>query len=103
MSETQKSSYLIPVIALVAMIGITLYGINLWFQIDDSIDFNILHEQIMTNQTFVDEMSCEKIILSSSVLNQLNSPRQQDVVIELRADFDQLIIDKKCNVDEVKK
>lgn len=102
-SNSNRSSYLIPVIAIVAMIGITFYGINLWYQIDDSIDFSILHEQIMTNQTFVDEMSCEKVILSSSVLNQLNSPRQQDVVIQLRADFDKLIIDKKCGTSEIRK
>ena len=101
--ENSKTSYLVPVICLVSMVGILLFGINIWFQIDESIDFGILHQQIMTNQTFVDEMDCEKVILTRNVLERINSPTQQNEVIILRVHFDQLIIDKKCLDDEVKK
>ena len=107
MSESNSDSnrvYILPVIALLGMFGILLFGINLWYQIDESIDFSILHKQIMTNQTFVDEMDCNKVILTRNVLNQVNSPTQQDEVIILRVHFDQIAIDKKCEVDdEVKK
>jgi len=103
-SNSNRSLYLLPVLALVAMVGIALYGINLWYQIDDSIDFSILHEQIMTNQTFVDQMDCNKVILTHNVLDSIRSPTQQDEVIQLRADFDQLIIDKNCGIEsEIKK
>lgn len=95
--------YFLPLVAIGISGSVLAFGLYLNDRIDSAIDYDILHQQIMTNQTFVDEMDCDKVILTHDILDQVNSPNQQDEVIQLRADFDQLIIDKKCEVDEVQK
>jgi hypothetical protein len=65
-------------------------GFHLWYTIDDNLDYEFLHDQIMTNQTFVDNMGCRKIILTDNALHRIISPEKQDQVDILKADFEKL-------------
>lgn len=71
-------------------------GIYIWFGLDSSMDFNILHNQIMTNQTFVDSLDCEKIIIIKNSLDLALSPTQQDEINQLKIDFKRLAEEKEC-------
>lgn len=72
------------------------FGIYIYYGLDSAIDYNILHEQIMTNQTFVDEMTCDKIILTRDILPFTTSPTQQDEIEQLKIDFERLYQQKGC-------
>ena len=79
-------------------IGFLGFGIFLWFSIDSAIDYDILNNQIKTNQTFVDTLDCEKIQLGINHLNFVLSPTQQDEVNELKENFKKLSREKRCDV-----
>lgn len=83
--------------AFVFVTGMAIFGTWLWFQIDGAVDYNIIHVQIMTNQTYVDEMPCEKITTTRKLLSQLYSPTQQDEVEQLKIDFKELDELKHCS------
>lgn len=91
--------YKIPVIGFILMTGLLGFGIFLWYAIDTSTDLSILHNQIMNNQTFVDEMPCKKITLTQETLRLMISPTQQDMVEQLKIDFDKLYENKKCDTN----
>lgn len=88
--------YKMPIIGFISMAGVLGLGIFLWYTIDTSTDLSILHNQIMNNQTFVDEMPCKKIILTQKTLQLMISPTQQDMVEQLKIDFDKLYEEKGC-------
>jgi hypothetical protein len=50
----------------------------------------------MTNQTFVDSMNCETIIITKNALDVTLSPTQQDEVNQLKIDFKRLYEEKEC-------
>jgi len=90
------SSYFFPLIAIGMLVGLTVYGIYSWYELDSAIDFDILNNQFATNQTFIDSLDCEKIILSINTLNMLISPTQQDEVKQLQKNFEDVKVQKGC-------
>ena len=73
-----------------------IFGVYLLYAVDSVIDYDILNEQFATNQTFVDSLDCEKIILSINALEPLFSPMQQDEVKQLLQNFRQVKLEKEC-------
>ena len=55
-----------------------MVGIWIYYNVDSAIDYNILHNAIMTNQTYVDELTCDKIQESRQILPLVTSPTQQN-------------------------
>ena len=90
------SSYFFPLIAIGMLVGLTVYGIYSWYELDSAIDFDILNNQFATNQTFIDSLDCEKIILSINTLNMFISPTQQDEVKQLQKNFEDVKVQKGC-------
>lgn len=85
-----------PLIGLCIVSVFVIYGTVTWFQLDDSIDYSILHNLIMTNQTFVDEMDCKKVLLTLGAVKNIISPTQQNEVNQLVIDFENLKVEKNC-------
>lgn len=88
----------LKLVACFCVITAFLFGLGflLYYSLDDALDFNILHNQIINNQTFVDEMPCSKIIQTRNTLPYIHSPKQQEVVEQLKIDFDRLYEEKGC-------
>ena len=91
-----NKEYVMPIIGLCVVSIFAIYGTITLFQLDNSIDFSILHNQIMTNQTFVDEMDCKKVLLSLDAVKNIISPTQQNEVNQLVIDFENLKQEKNC-------
>lgn len=85
------------ILMFIIILGFMGFGIYIWWSLDDAIDPNILHNQIMTNQTYVDNLSCDKISLTKNTLSMTWSLRQQNEIEQLKVDFDRLYKEKNCN------
>ena len=90
-------SLLIIFVTIMIVAGLLGYLGYTFYALDDAIDYNILHEQIMMNQTFVDSLDCEEIIPTMKALKMIISPNQQDEVEQLKEDFKRLSEEKRCN------
>lgn len=77
-------------------IGFLIFGIYLWYQIDSSIDYDILNNQFETNQTYVDSLDCNDIKLGINTLSRIWSPTQQDEVKELENNFRSISKERGC-------
>ena len=91
-----NKDYVMPIIGLCIVSIFAIYGTITLFQLNSSVDFSILHNQIMTNQTFVDEMDCKNVLLSLGAVKNIISPTQQDEVNQLIIDFENLKQEKNC-------
>jgi len=90
----------LPILAIGLALTMLVIGTTLNERIDESIDYSILHEQIISNQTFVDLMTCDDVKFQKALVEQINSPNQQDEVLQLRSDYKKLLSDKRCPTEE---
>jgi hypothetical protein len=89
--------FIILIIAGFFMFG---FGLVILDNINDSLDLNIIIQQIKTNQTYVDNLNCIKILQMSNLLESpLNTMDHSDELIyEL-----QIIYDEKHCESEIQK
>ena len=92
--DMQDKKYVIW--CFIFMVGFLSFIVYNYYTLDSAIDYSILHNKIMTNQTFVDEMTCAKVITTKNTLILLRSLSQQNEVEQLKIDFDRLYKEKGC-------
>ena len=88
-------SLFIP-ITLGVGLAILAGGLYIWFELDSQVDISFIHDQIISNQTFVDSLDCEKITITLNALDQMISPTQQADIVIVQEDFMKLKLEKNC-------
>lgn len=82
-------------IAFGLTVGLLGIGLFLNFELRSLVDFDIITDQLRTNQTFVEEQTCENILLTIKIAEQV----WPDKPVEMIEEFQKLYVEKRCDVE----
>lgn len=87
------------IIIFVVMIGMLAFGVYIWYEVSDNLDYEKWHIMLTTNQTYVDSFGCDKVEKSLALLNQAVSPRPEHnkMIEQIKLDYKQVGLEKKCD------
>jgi hypothetical protein len=86
------------IVGIVIVLGVTsAIGYGVLWSVESTIDYENLHNEIVTNSTFVDTLDCSTIKRDLRALELTPSIMKHDQVAQLTQDFEQIAKEKNCN------